>query len=59
VSQERERQIFLLSDSTDTPSRVIFGFTDGVDTQVRQLGALECAFRRIRTPVPEFPYTPR
>ena len=43
MSQERERQVFLLPDATDTSSCVILGFADGVDTQVRQLGALEVA----------------
>jgi hypothetical protein len=46
VSQERERQVLLLSESTNTSSRVIVGFTDGVDTQARQLGALEIAAER-------------
>jgi hypothetical protein len=43
VSQERERQVLLLSDAQNASSRVILGFSDSVDAQVRQLGALEVA----------------
>ena len=46
MSQERERQVLLLSDPPNTSSRVILGLSDGVDTQVRQLGALEVAPER-------------
>ena len=47
MSQERERQVLLLSDATNPPSRVILGFSDGVDAQVRQLGALQVALESL------------
>ena len=43
MSQERERQVLFLSDETNTSPRVILGLSDGVDAQVRQLGALKVA----------------
>ena len=43
MAQKCERQVLLLSDATNASSRVILGLSDGVDAQVRQLGALEVA----------------
>ena len=47
MSKERERQVLLLSDAANTSSRVVLDFSDGVDTEVRQLTALEVAPERV------------
>ena len=43
MSQKSERQVVLPSDAADASSRLVLGLSDGIDTEVRQLSAIQVA----------------